>query len=65
MEKIPISKYRCQRCKCYFEIEQPRQVTCPACGYNYIDWENAKEVLEFIWNNVPYYKEHGYSKLGS
>lgn len=64
MEKIPVSLYQCQRCKHGFGTEFPRQVTCPKCGHLYVDWKNSKEVLEFIWNNIPYYIEHGYSKDG-
>ncbi len=58
-------EYRCQNCDFHFTLERPRPTICPRCNYNYIDWLNSEEVLDFIWNNVPYYIEHGYSKQKS
>ena len=47
--RIPVSKYICEQCKFYFEREKPGPVSCPRCGYNYIDWINSNEVLKVIW----------------
>ena len=46
--EIPKSKYKCQRCLVYFERNRPGPVTCPNCGYNYIDWLNHIEVLKAL-----------------
>lgn len=46
---LPRSKYRCQKCGFHFDRENPGPVICPKCNHNYIDWENAQEVLKIIW----------------
>jgi DNA-directed RNA polymerase subunit RPC12/RpoP len=49
MNKIPKAKYRCQKCNFRFEKDKPGPVSCPACKYNYLDWENAEDVLTAIY----------------
>jgi len=45
---LPVSKYRCQKCGFYFERENSSLVICPKYSHEYIDCENAQEVLKII-----------------
>lgn len=46
--KQPICEYECQQCHYKFQREKPGPVNCEACGYHYVNWTNAIEVLNYL-----------------
>ena len=47
----PNCKYKCQRCQHEFWRGKPGPIACEICGHKYVEWENATEVLSYVYNH--------------
>jgi len=43
-----ICRFKCMKCGYYFENPIPGPTKCKKCGHLYVEWLNAKEVLDYI-----------------